>query len=106
MRALTITFAKGLKKGKIQIERYHLHVLKSIRETKNALNYVLFNQQKHTKSKHSFIDEYSTLLHLKNAGKMIAEFARINRVSLRIERLTEPYQLQEPSSFFLIKSLS
>jgi REP element-mobilizing transposase RayT len=28
MRALTITFSKGLKKGRVQLERYHLHVLK------------------------------------------------------------------------------
>ncbi|WPU66418.1 transposase [Peredibacter starrii] len=47
MRSLTITFAKGLNKGKVQIERYHLHVLKTIKETKHAVQYVLFNQQKH-----------------------------------------------------------
>lgn len=47
MRSLTVTFAKGLKKGKVQLERYHLHVLRSLKETKNAIQYVLFNQQKH-----------------------------------------------------------
>ncbi len=47
MRSLTVTFAKGLKAGRVQLERYHLHVLRSVRETKNAVLYVLFNQQKH-----------------------------------------------------------
>lgn len=41
MRSLNITFAKGLHKGRIQIERYHLHVLKTVRETKHAIHYVL-----------------------------------------------------------------
>jgi REP element-mobilizing transposase RayT len=31
MRSLTITFAKGLRMGRVQLERYHLHVLKTVR---------------------------------------------------------------------------
>lgn len=46
MRSITVTFAKGLNQGRIQLERYHLHVLKTIQETKNAINYVLFNRQR------------------------------------------------------------
>jgi REP element-mobilizing transposase RayT len=54
MRSLTITMAKGLKRGRIQLERYHLHVLKTLAETKNAINYVLFNEQHHSgKNAHS-----------------------------------------------------
>jgi hypothetical protein len=30
MRALTITFSKGLKKEGVQLERYHLPVLKTL----------------------------------------------------------------------------
>ncbi|MFP5492513.1 MAG: hypothetical protein ACLGG0_13495 [Bacteriovoracia bacterium] len=47
MRSLTVTIAKGLGKGRVQLERYHLHVLRSIRETRNAVHYVLFNEQRH-----------------------------------------------------------
>lgn len=48
MRSLTNTFAKNFKKGSIQVERYHLHVLNTPRETRNALSYVLLNDLKHT----------------------------------------------------------
>ena len=61
MRSLTVTIAKGIKKGKIQLERYHLHVLKTIKETKNAIHYVLFNEQKHSRKKSIEIDAYSSL---------------------------------------------
>ncbi len=48
MRSLLQTLVKSLGKGRIQIERYHLHVLKTPQETKNALTYVLNNHLKHT----------------------------------------------------------
>jgi REP element-mobilizing transposase RayT len=48
MRSLTVTFSKGINKGRIQLERYHLHVLRTLHETRNAIHYVLFNHQKHT----------------------------------------------------------
>lgn len=48
MKSLTRTIVKLLNKGSIQIERYHLHVLKSQAETNNALEYVLLNDIKHT----------------------------------------------------------
>lgn len=66
MRSLTVTIVKGLKKGKVQLQRYHLHVLKSLKETKNAIHYVCFNEQKHTGKR--TIDSYSSvglLLNLK-----------------------------------------
>lgn len=46
MRSLTVTFAKGMGKGRIQVARYHLHVLKHLREARNAVHYFLFNEQK------------------------------------------------------------
>jgi len=61
MRSLTITFAKGVEKGRIQIERYHLHVLRTLRETKNAIHYVLFNHQKHKGLKTAHVSAYSSL---------------------------------------------
>lgn len=48
MRSLTVTLVKGINKGKTQLQRYHLHVLRSPRETRNAVRYVAFNEKKHT----------------------------------------------------------
>lgn len=47
MRSLTVTLVRGLNKGSIQLERYHLHVLKTPREVRNAIEYVLNNDIKH-----------------------------------------------------------
>ena len=89
MRSLTITFAKGLKKGKVQIERYHLHVLKTIRETSNAIQYVLFNKQKHEKGTYSQIDEYSSLLLIKDALNLVRKFSLKNRITLKIRKIDD-----------------
>lgn len=53
MKSLTCTLSKGLNlikntNGKTQIERFHLHILKNPQEARNAINYVLFNHEKHT----------------------------------------------------------
>lgn len=86
MRSLTITFAKGLCKGRVQIERYHLHILKTVREVKNALHYVLFNQQKHELGTCTKIDEFSSLLSMKNALELVKKFAIDKRVTVVIEK--------------------
>lgn len=86
MRSLTITFAKGLKMGRIQTERYHLHVLKTVREVKHALHYVLFNHQKHEKGTYSRIDEYSSVLSLENGLKLIQKFAREKKMTIEIQK--------------------
>ena len=86
MRSLTVTFAKGLNKGRVQIERYHLHVLKSLRETKNAIYYVLFNQQKHEKGTYSKIEGYSSILELGNALKLIQHYAQRKNITIEIKR--------------------
>lgn len=59
MRSLTVTLARGIDKGKVQLEYYHLHVLKSRMETWNAVRYVVFNEQKHTGQRK--IDSYSSV---------------------------------------------
>lgn len=61
MRSLCVTFAKGLQKGKVQKQRYHLHVLKTLREVQNAVKYVWFNEEKHRNLKKAFITMYSSL---------------------------------------------
>lgn len=48
MKSLTTTIVRLLNKGSIQIERYHLHVLRTQAETDYALEYVLLNDLKHT----------------------------------------------------------
>lgn len=72
MRSLTITMAKVLEKGRIQIQRYHLHVLKTRREAKNAINYVLFNERKHTGK--MTIDSYSSVGLLGSAKEIAMRF--------------------------------
>lgn len=101
MRSLTITFAKGLNKGKVQLERYHLHVLRGPRETKNAVMYVLFNKQKHEKGTYSNIDEYTLLLSMRNAIKLIKEFVGKKKMTLKINK-GEPWIPDLPQSWLLL----
>ena len=105
MRALTITFSKGLKRGSVQLERYHLHVLKTLREARHAIQYVLFNEQKHTKKKFSKIDGYTSLLYLEEGLKLVRNFAKKNKVTLKIEKIWEEFILPRPSGYLLSKSL-
>jgi len=105
MRALTITFSKGLKKGRVQLERYHLHVLKTLRETKHAIQYVLFNQQKHDNLKSSHIDGYSSALYLNDGLKIVRNFAKKNKLTLKIGKIWEDFVLPPPSAFLISKSL-
>lgn len=86
MRSLTITFAKGLHKGRVQLERYHLHVLRTLKETTNAIRYVLFNQQKHEKGTYSKIDEYSSLMSHKDVLKVIRNFALKKKMTVIVGR--------------------
>jgi REP element-mobilizing transposase RayT len=104
MRSLTITMAKGLRRGRVQLERYHLHVLKTVRETKNALTYVLFNQQKHEKGRYAKIDGYSSLLSLENALFLIQKFAKTKKMSLMLERPGK-FELDQGTSFLFRRGL-
>jgi len=60
MRSVTNTIVKRIGKGSIQLERYHLHVLKDPTETRNALNYVMNNDVKHTGKENKFKGNYSS----------------------------------------------
>ncbi|MFL5784173.1 MAG: hypothetical protein ACJ76H_06170, partial [Bacteriovoracaceae bacterium] len=66
--------------------RYHLHVLKGLHETRNAINYVLFNQQKHERGTCSTIDDYSSVLSLKNGLELVRNFAKRRRMTLTIQK--------------------
>jgi hypothetical protein len=98
MRSLTITMAKGPGLERVQVERYHLHVLRSIREVKNSIDYVLFNKQRHEKRKYSTIDQYSSLLLMENALTLIKKFSHENKVTLKIEK-GEAFYLDKEESF-------
>jgi REP element-mobilizing transposase RayT len=93
MRSLTITFSKGLKRGSVQIQRYHLHVLKTLREVKHAIVYVLFNEQKHTKKNASKIDGYTSVLYLEEGVKLVRNFAKKYKVTLKIDKIWEEFIL-------------
>lgn len=101
MRSITVTFAKGLNQGRIQLERYHLHVLKSIRETKNAIRYVLFNKQKHEKGTYSTIDEYTSF----PGWEILKNFARDKKMTLKIGKVPL-WRGSTATSFLYLKSLS
>ena len=67
MQALAIWIAKGLnraweRRGQVFAERYHALVLRSARQIRNALRYVLTNVDKHTRRLTSFFDPCSSAL--------------------------------------------
>lgn len=104
MRSLTVTFAKGLKKGRVQVERYHLHILKTLKETKNAIHYVLFNKQKHEKGTYTQIDEYSSLLNLNGAIRMIQHYAQQMKITISIKKF-ERWDLDVGESYLSKRGL-
>jgi REP element-mobilizing transposase RayT len=86
MQSFGITFAlqlnkvKGLK-GTVYHDRYHLHVLKTMSEVKNAIHYVLMNGRKHSQVKNCF-DEYSSQSLFTDWKKLIkADWKPVHEVS-------------------------
>ena len=61
-----------------------------MREVKNAIYYVLFNEQKHLeKSTYSKVSEYSSLLCVKEALFLIRKFAKEKKVTIEVEKTFE-----------------
>lgn len=102
MRSLTVTIAKGLGKGRVQLERYHLHVLRSIRETRNAIHYVLFNQQKHSGLKRAYVDRYSSLGIVRDLKKL----AREKKMAVILKRMSQLIYLDRPKGWMINKVLT
>ena len=102
MRSLTITFAKGINKGRIQLERYHLHILKSVRETRNAFHYVVLNHAKHAQLKRAYIDSYSSLGWVRELRKLAME----SKLSVIMRRFDEVTFLDKAESWLLKKVLT
>lgn len=101
MLSLTVTFAKGLKLGRVQIKRYHLRVLKTVREVKHGFQYVLFNQQTHEKGTYSAIDDYSSVLTLEKSLGLVRKFAKRNSKTIRIQK-SGPW-IPDPGKSYLYK---
>ena len=97
MRSLTVTIAKGLGKGRVQLERYHLHVLRSVRETKNAVHYVLFNEQKHSGLKKAYVDGYSSLGVVRDLKKLAKE----KRMTVILKIISEVSFLDSPQGWIM-----
>jgi hypothetical protein len=56
MKSLAARFAKAVnralgRRGRVLRERYHLHVLRTMREVRNALRYVLNNARRHLRKR-------------------------------------------------------
>jgi REP element-mobilizing transposase RayT len=102
MRSLAITFSKGVNKGRIQLERYHLHVLKTLRETKNAVHYVLFNEQKHSGVKKAYITSYSSLGLIKDLRRL----AKSARMTVFVKRVSEENYLDNPKGWMIRQALN
>lgn len=58
---MTVTISKGLGQEQVQLERYHLHVLRTPTEVKNAVSYVVFNELRHSGKKLIKVDGYSSV---------------------------------------------
>lgn len=79
MQSFGICFSKGINKykavqGQVYKTRYHLRVLKTLKEIKNVLNYVFGNAVKHKSS--SFINHYNSLAAVNDFSKLYPGFER------------------------------
>jgi REP element-mobilizing transposase RayT len=92
MRSLAGRFAKiiqkrVIEKGAVFKGRYHLRLLKTPTEVKNALEYVLLNHSKHIKSIEQ-LDPFSSAKHFKGWKKLLGHrFANI--IQIEVEFLKE-----------------
>jgi hypothetical protein len=96
---------RDINEGKVQVERYHLHVLKTLRGTKHAIQYVLFNEQKHSKNPLSYINGHSSVVYLKEGMRPVSNFDRKNRMRLKVGKMWEEFHLPRPSSYLLSKDM-
>ena len=94
MRSFTATMVKSLKKGKLQDERYHLHVLRNPQETKNVFRYVLLNHCHHTNTNSIKAEAYNSLYSVDL--KMIAKLWKVSIIQSEIKN---PIELDSPSSW-------
>ncbi len=68
--------------------KYRMNVRNSLAETRNAIHYVLFNQQKHERGIYSRIDEYSSVLCIEGGLELVRSFAKRNRMTITIGKIS------------------
>lgn len=94
--ARSVNAMMGRKRGRVIAERYHLHVLRTPREARNAIRYVLLNHVKHSAQAGRVgitIDPYSS-------GPWFAHWpAQVRRNPAAF--VTRPPLLSEPESWLL-----
>jgi len=94
--ARSVNAMMGRKRGKVVAERYHLHVLRTVREVRNAIRYVLLNHVKHSAQAGRVgitIDPFSS-------GPWFAHWpANVKRI--RASFVTGPPPLSDPESWLL-----
>lgn len=96
MRSLTVTFAMLMRKGSIQIERYHLHVLRTPREVRNVVAYVLLNDLKHRGSNNIIADSFSSL-HLQD----LQNISRLHSITIVKSHIKFEVELDPPNTWLL-----
>jgi REP element-mobilizing transposase RayT len=101
MRSFTNTFVKMIGKGSLQKERYHLHVLRTREEVRNAFRYVIMNHLNHTKMNSIKADLFSSLHTLD-----LKETARLYQVSIIETKKLRPVDLDQPSSWLAKQGFS
>jgi hypothetical protein len=66
VQGLSIRIARTInrlsqRRGRVFADRYHVHILKSLAEVRNAVHYVLYNRHKHKPGTHPwYIDPFSS----------------------------------------------
>jgi len=102
MRGFAVRLARALnrmmgrRRGRVFAERYHLHVLRTRSEVRNAVRYVLLNHQKHAAQAGSVgitVDPYST-------GPWFEHWPK-DVVRVRWSVVTGPPPIVEPQSSLL-----
>lgn len=94
MASLGSSFGKAVRKindgkGSVFDGRYHVRVLKTPRETKHAMAYVLLNHSKHQKT-FAYQDEKSSAFHFGEWRTLLGEGYRNTKTRALPECLSEP----------------
>ncbi|MEI8348179.1 MAG: transposase [Pseudomonadota bacterium] len=113
LQSFAISFTKrlknfnGLKKTPIFKERYFCHILKSLREVKHAIHYILMNGKKAGLSRYD-IDPYSSAINLRSLCPKLFPELDFNLPRVYFSKITDFWQgaLSPPSFWILRKFLA
>jgi REP element-mobilizing transposase RayT len=115
LQSVTISFAKRLnarlkRNGAVFFERYHLHVLKTPREVRNALDYVLTNEARHRARAHAkpfraeiTLDPFSSAAVFRNWKELLGSRVRFRVTSWSDDSIEAWYShLVKPAHTWLL----